>query len=166
MVSRRQNEPVPFGTVNLCGTATYIEGMVRHHLIVQQALRDDTLKPFLTKMGEGGFQIDDFRTNGLLLPCLPSLSRKTGLPLHWGPHPRYNAKVIQELHVIRISAESIRADSERRHQAFNDIRSLQGRLRATLICGFAGPVKRIVLAGVTTLQQVKVVDDLFVSESI
>jgi A nuclease family of the HNH/ENDO VII superfamily with conserved AHH len=140
--------------------------MVRHHLIVQQALRDEMLKPFLTRMSEDGFQVDDFRTNGLLLPCLPSLSRKTGLPLHWGPHPRYNAKVIQELHLIRVSAESMRADSHGRRQAFDALRSLQGKLRATLTCGPALPVRRVSLIGATAAQQVRVVDDLFASEQI
>lgn len=37
---------------------------------------------------------DDFRTNGLLLPATDQASVRTGMPLHRGPHHRYNEMVI------------------------------------------------------------------------
>ncbi len=37
---------------------------------------------------------DDFRLNGLLLPANETASVATGMPLHRGPHPRYNEVVI------------------------------------------------------------------------
>lgn len=38
--------------------------------------------------------LEDFRANGLLLPACEELSRRTGMPLHRGPHYRYNEVVI------------------------------------------------------------------------
>ena len=40
---------------------------------------------------------DDFRANGLLLPSTDEASLRTGMPLHRGPHHRYNQLVIERV---------------------------------------------------------------------
>lgn len=40
---------------------------------------------------------DDFRANGLLLPTTEAATLRTGMPLHRGPHRRYNELVIERV---------------------------------------------------------------------
>lgn len=44
---------------------------------------------------EVGF--DDFRLNGLLLPATEEATLRSGMPLHRGPHRRYNEVVIERV---------------------------------------------------------------------
>jgi A nuclease family of the HNH/ENDO VII superfamily with conserved AHH len=83
---------VPFGAVNLSHDRTYREGWVRHHLLPLQSLRDRALQPFLSSLSDDGFHMDDFRTNGILLPALQSIGKFAGLPVHFGGHPNYNGE--------------------------------------------------------------------------
>lgn len=61
---------------------------------------------------------EDFRRNGLLLPATERAARRIGLPLHRGPHRRYNEVVVDragqiELHWRKVRARNgDRADSE------------------------------------------------------
>lgn len=45
-------------------------------------------------IGRGRVGFDDFRANGLLLPATERATIRTGMPLHRGPHRRYNEVVI------------------------------------------------------------------------
>ena len=93
--------------------------------------------------------MDDFGTNGVLLPMLPSQSKISGLPLHLGGHPEYNARFIEELNPIRVFCESIRSDSRRREVALSGVRGLQDRARKSIITQRAGHINRVVLTGRT-----------------
>lgn len=46
------------------------------------------------EIGREQVGFDDFRCNGLLLPATESASVRSGMPLHRGPHARYNEMVI------------------------------------------------------------------------
>lgn len=48
-------------------------------------------------IGRDRLKFDDFRTNGLLLPATDQASVDTGMPLHRGPHHRYNEMVIERI---------------------------------------------------------------------
>ena len=112
-------------------------------------MRDDMLGPFLLAMRDDGFHIDDFRTNGILLPALPSQSILSGQPLHMGGHPNYNAQILDELQFIRRFCESIRPDSQRRKLALRGLRGSQERTRSAILRQQSGHVDRIVLNGRT-----------------
>lgn len=152
---------MPFALVNVPGTSTYSEGFVRHHLIPMQCLTDRMLGPFLFTLRDVGFTIDDFATNGLLLPLLPSLSKSSGLPLHLGGHRNYNAQIISELQAIRRFCESIRSDSTRRRFAMAAIRGLQMRARLVILGQHAEHVDRVILRGKTDGDIDGLIDRLF-----
>ncbi|MCM0000205.1 MAG: AHH domain-containing protein, partial [Erythrobacter sp.] len=47
-----------------------------------------------SEVGRVNVGFDDFCRNGLLLPATEAASVRSGMPLHRGPHPRYNEVVI------------------------------------------------------------------------
>jgi hypothetical protein len=57
--------------------------------------------PFVGDLRRGGIDLDDFETNGLLLPCREATAIRTRRPLHRGPHPRYNDIITAYLELIR-----------------------------------------------------------------
>lgn len=69
-------------------------------------------------LGADRLGFEDFRRNGLLLPATERAARRIGLPLHRGPHRRYNEVVVDragqiELHWRKVRARNgDRADSE------------------------------------------------------
>ena len=140
---------VPFASVNSSSSPSYREGWARHHIAPVQCKRDAALAPFLLTLREDGFCMDDFVTNGVLLPMLPSQSKISGLPLHLGGHPEYNARFIEELNPIRVFCESIRSDSRRREVALSGVRGLQDRARKLITTQRAGHINRVVLKGCT-----------------
>jgi A nuclease family of the HNH/ENDO VII superfamily with conserved AHH len=105
--------------------------------------------------------MDDFRTNGLLLPSLPSLSERSGLPLHLGGHRNYNEQIILELRIIRQFCESIRVDSNRRSFALAAVRGLQQRARQAILCQRSGHIDRVSLQGQTDSDIDALIDRLF-----
>jgi A nuclease family of the HNH/ENDO VII superfamily with conserved AHH len=155
---------VPFASVNRPDTPNYREGWVRHHLHSMQCLRDAALAPFLLAMRDDGFHMDDFDTNGILLPALPSQSFLSGQPLHLGGHPNYNAQIIDELHFIRKFCESIRSDSRRRKIAMGGLRGSQDRTREAILSQRAGHVDRVILTGPTDGDIDALIDRLFAVE--
>lgn len=151
----------PFSTVNRPGTLNYREGWVRHHLHPMQCMRDATLAPFLLAMRDAGFYLDDFDTNGVLLPALPSQSLSSGLPLHLGGHGQYNAQIIAELHSIRIFCESIRSHGCRRKLALRGLRGSQNRARLAILHQRAGHMNHVDLSGRTDRDLDRLIDQLF-----
>jgi A nuclease family of the HNH/ENDO VII superfamily with conserved AHH len=136
---------ISFASVNLVGRSGYQEGMYRHHLTPSQSLRDPDLRPFLLALRADGVHMDDFTTNGILLPAVPSISKSSGLPLHIGGHPNYNARIIEQLHAIRTTCESIRGDSRRGESAVRRVRELQDRVRDAIIFQRSGHIDRVIL---------------------
>lgn len=85
---------IPFHTVNARGTRGYDPGLQRHHLLPRQLLSQRCFGRMFAAIGRINIGFDDFRCNGLLLPATEAGSVRTGMPLHRGPHPRYNEMVI------------------------------------------------------------------------
>lgn len=50
-----------------------------------------------TAMGPERRRFEDFRDNGLLLPCEEAAALRLGLPLHRGPHPGYTQLVVERV---------------------------------------------------------------------
>ena len=78
---------------------------------------------------------DDFRRNGLLLPANEHTSLRTGMPLHRGPHPRYNEVVIARVGSIEAtwSIGRVRGDETALAEALLRLQLLQGALRRQLL---------------------------------
>jgi A nuclease family of the HNH/ENDO VII superfamily with conserved AHH len=140
---------LPFAAVNLPNDLFYREGWVRHHVTPLQCIRDAVLGPFLLRMRDSGFHMDDFRTNGILLPTLSNDGKLSGLPVHIGGHPNYNLRIMTELHAIRSISESLRSESRRFEFALSGLRGLQKWARSAIINQGAGHVDRVILCGRT-----------------
>ena len=78
---------------------------------------------------------DDFRANGLLLPATEEATHRTGMPLHRGPHRRYNELVIERVGRIEerwVKAHETDPDAAR-EEAIMRLRLLQSALRRRLL---------------------------------
>ena len=87
------------------------------------------------EIGRESVGFDDFRANGLLLPATDAATVRTGMPLHRGPHRRYNELVIERVGRIEESwSHSRLADPERAlEEALDRISLLQSALRRRLL---------------------------------
>jgi hypothetical protein len=85
---------IAFRSVNARGTPGYNPGLQRHHLLPRQLLSQRCFGRMFADVGRVNVGFDDFRRNGLLLPATEAASVRSGMPLHRGPHPRYNEVVI------------------------------------------------------------------------
>ncbi|RDC59835.1 hypothetical protein HME9302_01031 [Alteripontixanthobacter maritimus] len=79
------------------GSDGYDPAMQRHHLVPLQVMRHIHFKDLFEKLQITRCKFDDFRLNGLLLPAQESAARRTGLPMHRGPHRHYNEMVMQRV---------------------------------------------------------------------
>lgn len=95
-------------------------------------------------IGEQHRRFDDFRENGLLLPCNERAAVRLALPLHRGPHRHYSTLVIER--VGQIEAAWSRGRANRPEGAATEahmcLRLLQRALRRFLL---EGRRRRIVL---------------------
>lgn len=95
------NRPaIPFRSVNRRDQPGFREGYQRHHLLSLQLLNNSCFSGMFTKLGSVLFDFDDFRSNGILLPCTSAGSIQTGLPLHRGPHRQYSDVVYARVEPI------------------------------------------------------------------
>lgn len=87
------------------------------------------------RIGRRAIGFDDFRVNGLLLPATEEATVRIGMPLHRGPHRRYNEVVIER--VGRIEARwstARRASGEAAaEEALMRLALLQAALRRQLL---------------------------------
>lgn len=137
--------PVSFVSVNRRKSSGYREGWERHHILPVQSRRDRSLKPFLRAVTELGFGLEDFTTNGILLPCMTDIAGQTGLPLHVGGHPRYNLQVLSRMQAIRSSCEGIPDNEERRMQGLVRLRRLQCDIRHAICCPGLPHIDQLIL---------------------
>lgn len=63
-------------------------------MLPRQLLSWRCFGPMFNVIGREQSRFDDFRANGLLLPATEQATLRTGMPLHRGPHNRYNEVVI------------------------------------------------------------------------
>ena len=94
-----------------------------------------------------GICLDDFATNGILLPAFESEARSANLPVHVLGHRRYNAMVIDRLQAIRTSCESIRLAQTREDNAAELVRQMQRNLKETIRCAGFGSLDTVALDG-------------------
>lgn len=135
---------LPFAAVNRAGTPGYDHQLQRHHLLPRQLLRHGSLSRMFSQLDRAVIGFDDFRRNGLLLPATEAASTRHGLPLHRGPHRRYNELVIERTGGIEARWSRLRQrDPDRaQEEAAMRLRLLQGGLRRLLISG-AGSARRL-----------------------
>lgn len=126
---------IPFRAVNARGAPGHDEGLQRHHLLPRQLLSERCFGALFDQVGRAAVGFDDFRANGLLLPSTDHAARRTGMPLHRGPHRRYNEVVIARVGRIeeRWSRERERDPAAARAEALMRLRLLQAALRRRLL---------------------------------
>lgn len=127
--------PLPFARVNRKDTAGYDAGFQRHHLLPLQLLGARCFGPMFDTLRPDRVGFDDFRRNGLLLPAMEGAALRIGLPLHRGPHRRYNDLVIERVGQIELGWSLARRRSAElaREQASLRLGLLQRALRRRLL---------------------------------
>jgi hypothetical protein len=105
---------LPFRSVNRRDEPGFEPGMQRHHLLPGELLSAHCFAALFERVSHDRLGFDDFRRNGLLLPCTDGAAVRIGLPLHRGPHRTYNGMVFERVGRIE------RGWSERRRQRPDD----------------------------------------------
>jgi A nuclease family of the HNH/ENDO VII superfamily with conserved AHH len=100
-----------------------VEGFNLHHLVPNQIIRSSSFSDFFEKLYFIGFDPNDFATNGMYLPVIESNAAAFQLPLHRGPHPKYNGLVAEHVSMLTRLAPD---------KALSSIYALQNDLRAAL----------------------------------
>ncbi|MBS0481166.1 MAG: AHH domain-containing protein [Proteobacteria bacterium] len=126
---------ISFRAVNRPGGPGYDSGLQRHHILPRQMLSQRAFIPLFAALGHDRLCFDDFRHNGLLLPANDGAAVRVGLPLHRGPHRRYNEIVMERFGQIeRGWAGSRHRDPELAlREALERLRLLQRALRRRLL---------------------------------
>ncbi|WDA40779.1 AHH domain-containing protein [Erythrobacter sp. BLCC-B19] len=126
---------IAFRSVNAPGSAAYDPGLQRHHLLPRQLLSQRCFGAMFAHLGRVRVGFDDFRRNGLLLPATEAATIRTGMPLHRGPHRRYNEVVIARVGRIEVSWANTRRHDEQAAlaDALLRLELLQGALRRRLL---------------------------------
>lgn len=126
---------LPFRSVNHRRASDYDPGLQRHHVLPRQVLQHRCFAALFDAVNLTRAVWDDFRCNGLLLPSRDDAALRMGLPLHRGPHRRYNAVVMDRMGRIEAgwAAQRCRDPEPAREQALMRLRLLQGALRRRLL---------------------------------
>ncbi|AUX69844.1 hypothetical protein CHX26_10410 [Porphyrobacter sp. HT-58-2] len=126
---------IAFRSVNVPGSRAYDPGLQRHHLLPRQLLSQRCFGAMFADIGRARVGFDDFRRNGLLLPANEVASLRTGMPLHRGPHRRYNEVVIARVGQIEARWSLLRRHDEDAAlaEALMRLHLLQGALRRQLL---------------------------------
>lgn len=126
---------LPFRTVNRKGHAGYDPGLQRHHLLPRQLQMSRAFSRMLAAIGGERRRFEDFRENGLLLPCNEDTALRMAMPLHRGPHRHYSEMVIERVGQIETGwATQKRRDPEKAGvQARMRLGLLQRALRRYLL---------------------------------
>lgn len=128
---------IPFRAVNRRSMPDHDPGLQRHHLLPRQLLSKTCFARMFDVLDIRSSRFEDFRRNGVLLPCREASAFRMGLPLHRGPHRCYNELVITR--VGQIEAGWSRAQSRNAtlagHEALMRLALLQRGLRRFLMNG-------------------------------
>jgi len=126
---------IPFRNVNRCGAPEYDPGLQRHHLLPRQLLGRRCFGSMFSEIGRSPVGFDDFRANGLLLPATEDATIRTGMPLHRGPHRRYNELVIERVGQVEGNWQAQRREDTEQAliEALMRLRLLQSALRRRLL---------------------------------
>lgn len=109
--------------------------MQRHHLLPRQLLTRSWFTRIADTFGRERLGLDDFRTNGLLLPAMEQAAQVLGLPLHRGPHAHYNQLVIERVGQFEAGwqADRRRGPEAAQRELVMRLRLLQQTLRRSLL---------------------------------
>jgi hypothetical protein len=126
---------LPFRTINRPAHPGYQPGMQRHHLLPRQLLSARCFRTLFDRLGSERVGFDDFRLNGLLLPCTDRAALGFGLPLHRGPHGHYNALVCERVGEIESgwARRRLRRPEDALEEALMRLGLLQRALRRRLL---------------------------------
>jgi hypothetical protein len=94
---RAARAAIPFREVNARGTPGHDPALQRHHILPRQLLTRGCFGAMFETLGPERVGFEDFRINGMLLPASEAATRRTGMPLHRGPHRAYNEVVIERV---------------------------------------------------------------------
>ena len=132
---RARGESLPFRSVNRRGDPAYNPGMQRHHLLPRQLLSLRYFSRMFEQLDRRRIGFDDFRSNGLLLPANENTAMGLAMPLHRGPHRKYNAMVIARVGAIESEwSRLVGKDPERAlEDALFRLALLQSALRRRLL---------------------------------
>lgn len=131
---------IAFCRVNRRGQPDYKPERQRHHILPMVLHRRKQFRQFLLDLASVGFKFDDFSTNGLLLPNTETEALRWGLPLHRGPHHRYNALILMRAENIRSAYARSRRRFWDRLDCLQRLRLLQNAVRRALLGSSAFPV--------------------------
>lgn len=129
-----------FRAVNRHGSGDYNTGLQRHHLLPVQLLSMHSFARFFESIGLDRIGFDDFRRNGLLLPCCDQTATMMALPMHRGPHHRYNALAIERVAQIELGWRKGGKSDEAATEALFRLGLLQGALRRRLLDPSRSPI--------------------------
>lgn len=123
--------------MNHCSRPGHDPGLQRHHILPRQLQGRATFARMFASIGCERHRFEDFRENGLLLPCAEPAALRLGLPLHRGPHPRYSQLVIERVGQIEASWSQMcsRHPESAAMQAHMRLGLLQRALRRYLLEG-------------------------------
>ena len=134
MRERPNAAPLAFAAVNRAGSAGYVAGLQRHHLLPRVLVGQRCFARLIEAVGATA-AFEDFRRNGMLLPATESAAVRMGLPLHRGPHGVYSDMVRERLGGIEadwIIARN-RDSDEAGIAALRALAALQSDLRRSLL---------------------------------
>ncbi|CAN5267258.1 hypothetical protein BH09PSE3_BH09PSE3_06310 [soil metagenome] len=94
-------------------------------------MKDARTRGFFKAMHNVGFRLNDFVTNGILLPSTYAQALAARLPVHSGPHPEYNLKIIDAVGSIA-RRFNFADDPHEAHAALSHVRLVQARLRVSM----------------------------------
>lgn len=108
------------------------DGFQSHHLIPVGVFASKAFSSAFEAMRLEGFDVRFFPRNGLFLPATELAALRSGLPLHRGPHRRYNELVAYRVEIILRDSGCIKHSASARCDAVERIHHLAGALRAVL----------------------------------
>lgn len=134
-IAQLSRKPIPFRSVNRRGSSGWQAEMQRHHVLPLQLLNLPTLTSMFEGIGRPRIRFNDFRSNGLLLPATVTAARRTGMPLHCGPHRHYNDLTAERVGQIEAhwSRSHLRHPEMARREALMRIDPLQRALKRRLL---------------------------------
>ncbi|MBH0113052.1 AHH domain-containing protein [Novosphingobium sp. YJ-S2-02] len=128
---------LPFRAVNAKHRPGHDPGLQRHHLLPRQLLGKACFVALFEELADRRQRFEDFRENGLLLPCNEAAAMRLALPMHRGPHRRYSELVIERVGQIEAHWARSRATVPERAASDASMRLalLQRALRRYLLEG-------------------------------
>lgn len=132
---------LPFRAVNRAGRPGHDASMQKHHLLPRSLGARPQFRALFEAIGTetlgSARPLDDFRTNGLLLPCSEKAALAFAMPLHRGPHRQYTELVSERVAQVEKGWAASRRAAPRSAavQAQMRLSLLQGALRRLLLDG-------------------------------